>query len=398
MEIKLVKINKLVTFICCLSVVGIASADLEERVSALEAEASLSALENKLSLGGYGEFHATRKSGNSYGDYHRVVMYAGYQFSDSIRLNSEIELENAKTAIGYVLLEQFNIGIDLSETTTAVLGRSLAPMGIVGPRHEPPLFFGVERPNVEKYILPSTWSIDGVGLVGDLSTDISYEVYAVGGLDASGFNEEDGIRGSREAAYQGLESPSITGRIDYHGIENLRVGVSMFSGSTDHGSKGTDYTLSYDDDATGSVTNSITGFSGTEVSITSLDFEYSNGPLSINGLFVEGEHDGNVTAIPAGNTLLESSNGALSVAASEFDGQYFTVGYEIWREGEKAIVPFVRLSEYTTHDSVDTIEGTKIGANIYLTNQFVLKADLLTEEEGGTETDTFSVGFGMMFQ
>jgi hypothetical protein len=358
------KINKLIAFICSLTFVGIASADLEERVSALEAEASISALENNLSLGGYGEFHATRKGGNSYGDYHRVVMYAGYQFSDSIRLNSEIELEHSKSTIGYVLLEQFNVGIDLSETATAVLGRSLAPMGIVGPRHEPPLFFGVERPNVEKYILPSTWSIDGVGLVGDISENISYEVYAVGGLDASGFTTGDGIRGGRQAAYQGLESPSITGRIDYHGIDGLRVGASMWSGSSAHGSKGTDTAP------------------GTEVSLTSVDFEYEAGPLSVNGLIASGEHDG---------------DGAL-VAASEFDGQYFTVGYEIWREGEKAIVPFVRLSEYTTHDSVDTIEGTKIGANIYLTNQFVLKADLLTEEEGGTETDTFSVGFGMMFQ
>jgi len=394
-----VKINKFAVFVCCLSVVAIASADLEERVSALENQASLQALENNLSLGGYGEFHTTRKSGNSYGDYHRVVLYAGYQFSDSIRLNSEIELEHSKSTIGYVLLEQFNVGIDLSETSTLILGRSLAPMGIVGPRHEPPLFFGVERPNVEKYILPSTWSIDGVGLTGDLSENISYEVYAVGGLDASGFDAEDGIRGGREAAYQGLESPSITGRVDYHGIDNLRIGLSMFQGSTDHGSKGSDYTLTYDDDATSSVTNSITGFSGTEVSITSFDFEYFNGPLTVNGLWVDGEHDGNVTtSIPAGNGLI-GSNKALSLAASDFSGQYFTVGYEIWRNGEKAIIPFVRLSEYDTHSSVATIEETKIGVNIPLTNQFVLKADLLTTEQAGKEdVDTFSVGFGMMFQ
>ena len=363
-EDKLVKINKLALFVCCLSVVAIASADLEDRVSVLENQASLQALENNLSFGGYGEFHATRKSGNSYGDYHRVVMYAGYQFSDSIRLNSEIELEHSKSTVGYVLLEQFNIGIDLSETTTAILGRSLAPMGIVGPRHEPPLFFGVERPNVEKYILPSTWSIDGVGLTGDLSENISYEVYAVGGLDASGFTASDGIRGGREAAYQGLESPSITGRVDYYGIDGLRVGASMWSGSSDFGEKGVD------------------AATGTEVSISSLDFEYEAGALSVNGLWASGEHDG---------------DGAL-LAASEFDGNYITVGYELLRDGEKALVPFVRISEYQTHDSVDAIEGTQFGANYYLTDQFVLKADLLTEESGGTETDTFSVGFGMMFQ
>ena len=239
-------------------------------------------------------------------------------------------------------------------------------MGIVGPRHEPPLFFGVERPNVEKYILPSTWSVDGVGLTGDLSENISYEVYAVGGLNASGFTTTDGIRGGREAAYQSLEKPSITGRVDYYGIDGLRVGASMWSGSSDFGTKGVDVG------------------DGTEVSISSLDFEYEAGALSVNGLWASGEHDGN------GN--------AGTVAASEFDGNYLTVGYEILRDGEKALVPFVRISEYQTHDTVDAIKGTQFGANYYLTDQFVLKADLLTEEQGSSENDTFSLGFGMMFQ
>ena len=47
------KINKLAVFICCLSVAVIVSADLEERVSALESQASLQAL-RMFSLGGYG--------------------------------------------------------------------------------------------------------------------------------------------------------------------------------------------------------------------------------------------------------------------------------------------------------------------------------------------------------
>ena len=46
------KINKLALFVCCLSVVAIASADLEDRVSVLENQASLQALENNLSFGG----------------------------------------------------------------------------------------------------------------------------------------------------------------------------------------------------------------------------------------------------------------------------------------------------------------------------------------------------------
>ncbi len=353
----------LAVFLGCIGVTAVAVADLEERVSQLEAAADLEAQTSRLSLGGYGEFHATRKNGNSYGDYHRVVMYAGYQFNDWIRLNSEIELEHSKTTDGYVLLEQFNVDLQVTDTIAIRLGRSLAPLGIVGPRHEPPLFFGVERPNFEKYILPSTWSIDGVGLVGDLSADLSYEIYAVGGLDGSSFSESDGIRGGREAAYPGLESPSITGRLDYFGVENLRVGGAFYTGSTDHGAKGVD------------------AMNGGEVNILSVDAEYTFGPLTLNYVWATGDHNGNGAA----------------VAASDFGGYYATAGYEIWRDGEKAIIPFVRKGNYDTHEASATdteVDSTQYGLHIPLSDQFVLKADLLDEND----VDTFSVGFGMMFQ
>ena len=357
----------LAVFLGCIGVTAVAVADLEERVSQLEAAADLDALTSRLTLGGYGEFHATRKNGATYGDYHRVVMYAGYQFTDSIRLNSEIELEHSKTTDGYVLLEQFAVDIDVSENNTVRLGRFLAPLGIVGPNHEPPLFYGVERPNFEKYILPSTWSIDGVGVVGDLSADVSYQLYAVGGLDGSSFSEGSGIRGGREAAYPGLESPSLTGRLDYFGIENLRVGGAFYTGSTDYGAKGAD------------------GMTGGEVNILSLDAEYTSGALTLNGVWAAGDHKGNGAA----------------VAASDFGGYYLTAGYEIWRDGEKAIIPFYRTGSYDTHEtstkdaSNDTeVNSHQFGLHVPLSDQFVLKADLLDEND----VETFSVGFGMMFQ
>ena len=376
--IKLVK----AAICCCMSAVAIAGADLEERVSALENAAELEAQTSRLALGGYGEFHLTNDDGKTYGDYHRVVLYAGYQFNDWIRLNSEIELEHAKAgkgskktvdgesvqqaADGYVLLEQFSVDLQVTETTAIRLGRTLAPLGIVGPRHEPPLFFGVERPNLEKYILPSTWSIDGVGLVGDLSENISYEVYAVGGLDGGDFTEDGGIRGGREAAYPGFEKPSITGRADYFGIDGLRVGGGFYMGSTEYGKKGAD-----------------TGADGSEVHIASVDFEYEIGALSLNGLLVAGHHDGNS-----------------ALAATDFGGQYVTIGYEVWRDGEKAIIPFVRLSEYDTHEASASdsseAEETTFGLHVPLSDQFVLKADLI--DEAVADNQTFSVGFGMMFQ
>ena len=80
----------------CISLTAVASANLEERIEALELSAQMSEQQNKLSLGGYGELHVNSKQdgGDSTFDYHRAVMYVGYQFNDWIRLNSEIELEH----------------------------------------------------------------------------------------------------------------------------------------------------------------------------------------------------------------------------------------------------------------------------------------------------------------
>ena len=65
----------------------------------------------------------------------------------------------------------------------------------------------------------------------------------------------------------------------------------------------------------------------------------------------------------------------------------------------KAIIPFIRLSEYDTHEASSSndseSEETTIGLHIPLSDQFVIKVD---QEEDISGDETFSVGFGMMFQ
>ena len=41
-------------------------------------------------------------------------------------------------------------------------------MGIQNLYHEPPTFNGVERTNVDKYIVPTTWREMGTGVTGSL--------------------------------------------------------------------------------------------------------------------------------------------------------------------------------------------------------------------------------------
>jgi hypothetical protein len=76
----------------------------------------------------------------------------------------------------------------------------LSPIGIINERHEPPSFNGVERPFVDKFVIPSTWSGSGGGMEGDLGKGFAYRAYLMTSLDALGFSDEEGFRGGDKTA------------------------------------------------------------------------------------------------------------------------------------------------------------------------------------------------------
>ncbi|MEE9609640.1 MAG: hypothetical protein V3W19_00230, partial [Desulfatiglandales bacterium] len=123
---------------------------------------------NRFQLGGYGEMHANFTVGEDTDkfDIHRLVMYLGYDFSDWIKFNSELEIEHAfvsKNSDGELGLEQIYLDFLLSDPANVRVGRILTPLGIINKKHEPPSFNGVERPAFDTFIIPTTWSSDGIG-------------------------------------------------------------------------------------------------------------------------------------------------------------------------------------------------------------------------------------------
>ena len=80
----------------------------------------------------------------------------------------------------------------------------LIPMGIQNLYHEPPTFNGVERTNVDKYIVPSTWREIGVGINGRLDEQsINYQLMMINGPlgydnGSASFGGNKGIRGGRQ--------------------------------------------------------------------------------------------------------------------------------------------------------------------------------------------------------
>ncbi len=204
--------------------------------------------EPKTTVGGYGELHYNEPDGNTRGvlDFHRFVLYLGHDFNENLSFRSEVEIEHTKLEAGdphggEVAVEQAFLEYRFHKNVGMRAGIILPPVGLTNISHEPPTFNGVERPNVDRVIIPTTWRESGVGVFGSPADGISYQLYIVAGLDAEGFSAMNGVRGGRQEALESNPAnPSFTGRVDYSPWLGLMLGGSFFVGnsSADHDSIG----------------------------------------------------------------------------------------------------------------------------------------------------------------
>ena len=91
-----------------------------------------------------------------------MVLFVGHDFSEHIRFYSELEVEHAVSTLGGDLLEVVPIEqayLDRVPDSRFGLrgGLVLMPMCIIFIYHEPRSFFGVDRPDVDTYVIPTTW-------------------------------------------------------------------------------------------------------------------------------------------------------------------------------------------------------------------------------------------------
>lgn len=196
------------------------------------------AQDGSVSVGGYGELHYNDITYDANGtqtpgelDFHRFILYTGYDFNDWIFFRSELELEHTFVSDGQgeVALEQAYVDLRFQREFGLRTGIVLVPLGIVNPVHEPPTFNGVERPNVEKYIIPSTWREAGIGVFGNTSSGLSYQAYLMAGLDADQITGSGFIRDARQKAFEAsTDNWAAAARIDYQVNLDLQVGASYF--------------------------------------------------------------------------------------------------------------------------------------------------------------------------
>ena len=205
-----------------------------------------SAIENPLgraptmsgsAFGGYGELTLNVPS-NAPGvvDLRRLVLFFGHNFTDRIRFYSEFEVEHAVASSsdqGEAEVEQAYLDGLLSRRINLRGGLILMPMGIVNVYHEPPSFNGVDRPDVDQFVIPSTWREPGFGIFGEIAEGLRYQLYFVNGFNANGFTAETAIReGHQEAQLAHAGDYGAIARIDYEPVLGTVIGASAYGASS----------------------------------------------------------------------------------------------------------------------------------------------------------------------
>ena len=108
----------------------------------------------------------------------------------------------------------------------------LLPLGLVNELHEPPIFLGARRPDVEQVIIPTTWSANGIGIHGR-GRGLEYRLFLTEGLNARGFSASQGIREGRQNGSQSLATrAAVAARLDYVGFPGLTAGAAAFTGDS----------------------------------------------------------------------------------------------------------------------------------------------------------------------
>ena len=357
--------------------------------------------EDRLTIGGYGQIDYNQPLGggtyqNGILDVHRLVLMFGYKFSAKTQFITEIEFEHVKE----VFVEQAFLQHEITPWLKFRAGLMLVPMGIINEYHEPSTFNGVERPNLDKYIVPTTWREIGAGFTGVFpSASVSYQLYVMNGFNGyDGDPNLSGSNGFRSGRQKGAESfintPNLTFKVNYFGIKGLQLGLSGYGGKSQSTLyKGID---KGDEAAIAVADSSVVG-----LNMLGLDARYTLGGLSLRGQLNYG----------VVSNSLQYNEFSGSDLGSAISGWYGEVAYNVFHSLESTkteLIPFVRFEQYNTHASVE--QGTAldpafdrtditIGLGWRLTRGAMLKADYQIFGNGASDDSKqqFNAGVAVWF-
>jgi len=345
-----------------------------------------------VTVGAYGELTYNQpESSNGELDVQRLVLLFGYKFNDKTQFVTEVEFERVEE----VFIEQAFVNYALGSNISIRGGLMLVPMGIINEFHEPTTFNGVERPEMDNVIVPTTWRELGFGVTGrfnDLS--LGYQAYVFNGfkstsLDGSGgvsgaLSGSSGLRGGRQKGIKStINSPTFSAKFDYYGLPGLRLGLSGYFGDTQ-------------------ADENVEDLDGANIGISmiGLDARYAYQRFTARGQYIYAS----LSDTEAYNNLTGKDLG------SALEGWYLEGAYNLLPQTkEQRLFAFLRYETYDTHagtegalaknDAYDRTDVT-LGLSYHIAPGVVCKGDYQFRDNalsGSDVNNRLNFGIGVWF-
>lgn len=337
----------------------------------------------------------------------RFVMYAAYKPTKKVVLYAEVFAEllhdgglehdfefQPEVFADFLFSPQFNMR----------LGSHQVQIGYVNNNDEPILFYSVNRPELERLIIPSTWIDLGVMTYGMLNQDLKWSASVYQGLDPTQMNGSSWIRqGRSEVTRFEFSGATLNGSLKYTGIPHTELAITgLYSHIGAHNVR-------------------------SDLFLVSPYVRYNQGRFSAMALAASGGVSN--TEQIRNSTSLTTEN-IDPILGSRVGGYYIELGYDLfpffkskkprrdgfwYRSSEIKVPVFARFEQLNTHRQVrsqvmpdsyipqSNLMALTTGFNIVPRKNIVIKCNYQFRDNrvllpnGEREGNTLELGLGVLF-
>lgn len=381
---------------------GLATAADAQKDSASGASKAAS-FASETSVAGYGEIgynNYVKAQHRNQVDLKRFVVFVGHRFDERWSLNSEVEWEHAVASAddaGETEIEQAYLNYQYAPGFNLKTGLFLMPFGFLNQSHEPPVFSGVERNEVETRIIPTTWREGGIGAYGGTESGLKWDAGIVTGFDVAKFDESASPLAASHQELQLAKAADLSfyAALNYAGLPGFTVGGAAFAGN------------SFQDNADFKADNSLPDFSGIDGRVLLWD---AHTRLQMRGWDVQAIFArGTLDEAEKIDKVLQAYNTAggtdRPLVPDAFYGWLIQAGYTFWFHGDASLTPFARYEAFDTQaempsgiaaDAANADKEVTAGFALKPMTQISFKADYQKYLDHGGN-DRFNLGLGYMF-
>ncbi|BDD05950.1 hypothetical protein [Aureibacter tunicatorum] len=313
--------------------------------------------DQKLSISGFGEINyvnyqspiqnkESKEIEQYYTNLYRFGTYIGYRFSDKIIFMSEIQLEylqdgffkgkdhfeyNIEASLDFLFHDLFNLRV----------GNYPLNLGWVNVNEEPIGFYSVNRPEVERTIIPSQWLEQGILIYGSPLENTEYQFGVTKGLDARNFTSGTWIRDGRYTSWTEIPpSVAFNGKLSYGHEDNTLLSLAGYYGDASRG-----YKMQNGD------------LLKTNLGLMTIVGAHNIGNFTFFGLYSRGWLSGTDQLFDLGNEASDPELRTYEVLGSKTQGYYLEGRYNIMPlinpNKDWKLPIFIRYERLNTHLAID---------------------------------------------